>query len=363
MTARRRSLVAVALVSCLVVGLSACGVARVGGRCRSGFAHDASYVLSCKKGRWTRLTTIGGYLTLMARLQAFPTPGSTGVSSGTGLRAWGGAGATSGANLPTTVLNGHTYKVIDGYVFDNGTSGSHFEVDDAYVLIRNSRFLTAGQVSNTGAILQATPSSRSLIVANSEFEGGPAYQRGVQSDEGDLSVTGSRFHNTGESAVEKNDPAASSSLFVADSYFTNDKGWPGSEHVDGIEVGGAHDVTIHHNTVLNDPYGGANGDTSYVSNSALGLWAEGGDVSGTVTVDGNLLAGGGRTIYLEQKAPYRWRGPVRILNNTFDTRYGPNAAIWGPLSPDGLPANLTWTGNVFSDGRGLSLAAAINNYQ
>jgi hypothetical protein len=97
-----------------------------------------------------------------------------------------------------------------------------------------------------------------------------------------------------------------------------------------------------------------------VSNSALGLWAELGDVTGTVTVDGNLLAGGGQVIYIEQKDPYAWRGPVAILNNVFDQRFGPNGGVWGPLYPKGLPAQLTWSGNVWSNGATLSLADALS---
>lgn len=293
----------------------------------------------------------------------FPSPESTGIRSGTKLRPWKGAFSSSSARLPQVVRNGHRYKVIDGYSFDMGGSGGYFSVDDPYVIIRNSRFTTSGEVSNTGAVLQGSgEENKGLIVEDSEFDGGPRFQRGVQSDSGDLAVVHSRFHNTGESAIEKNDRSSRSSLIVAESYLTNDKGWPRGQHVDGIQVGGAKNVVIHNNTVLNQPYGGADGDTSYVSNSALGLWAELGNVSGIVMVDRNLLSGGGRTIYIEQKAPFRWEGPVDIVHNTFDTRFSPKSAVWGPLYPARLPNELTWSGNEFKDGRALSLKAALQNY-
>lgn len=293
----------------------------------------------------------------------FPTAASTGVPAGTALKVWPGSWTTSSAALPTTTFNGMTYRVIDGYVFDAGASGQFLAVDDAYVIIRNSRFVTTSASSNGGAMVQVRSSNRSMILQNSELDGGPAWPRGIQSDTGDLVVSGNRFHNTGESAVEKNDPNSASSLTVTDNYVTVDKGWPGALHVDGIQVGDAKNVTIRHNTVLIQPYGGAEGNTSYVSNSAVAVWAEGGNgIQGTVIIDNNLLAGGGRTIYVQQKSPYPWAGAVTITNNSFDVRFGANASVWGPLYPSGLPANLAWSANSFSDGRAVSITGALSNY-
>ena len=54
------------------------------------------------------------------------------------------------------------------------------------------------------------------------------------------------------------------------------------------------------------------------------------------------------------------RGRCGIINNVFDQRFGPNGGIWGPLYPKGLPAQLTWSGNVWSSGATLSLADALS---
>lgn len=290
---------------------------------------------------------------------AFPTASSTGVTAGTSLVNWTGSMSSSAVPGSTEVVDGITYKVINGYSFNLATNDQYFSINDANVIIRNSRF-TKAAVDSGQALVRTSNGARSLIIERSEFEA--AFNRGVQSDTADITIRASRFHNTGEAAVEKNDRSAASSLTVTDSYMTNDKGWPSGQHVDGIQIGGARNVTITHNTILNQPYGGTNGNTGYVSNSALGLWAELGNVSGSVTVDGNLLAGGGYVIYVEQKSPYSWQGPVRITNNTFDTRYSSTAGVWGPLYPRGLPSNLTWSGNSFSDGRAISQSSAINDF-
>ena len=106
-------------------------------------------------------------------------------------------------------------------------------------------------------------------------------------------VTSSNFTRFGQAGIEMNNRSGTASLTVQDSYFAEIPGWPQPYHVDGIQVGAGENVTIQHNTVLVPQYGGSQGDTSYVSNSVLGLWAELGNVTGTVTVEGNLLAGGG----------------------------------------------------------------------
>jgi hypothetical protein len=210
-------------------------------------------------------------------------------------------------------------------------------------------------------MVQQANTNQLLVIENSDFDGGPYHERGVEGDASDIVIRQGEFTRFGEAAVEMNNRSGTASLTVEDSYFYEPKGWNRIDHVDGIQVDAARNVTVHHNTVLIEPYGGAAGDTSYVSNSAVGLWAALGDVTGTVVVDHNLLAGGGYVVYLEQKSPDRWLGPVSVTNNVFDTRFGPSGGAWGPLYPNGLPSQLTWASNTWSNGVSLSLAQA-NQY-
>ncbi|MGB8860597.1 MAG: right-handed parallel beta-helix repeat-containing protein, partial [Ilumatobacteraceae bacterium] len=295
---------------------------------------------------------------LDTRSAASVTPDNTGLPAGTSLSGWRWALRTSAADVPVENRNGMSCQVFDGFAVDL-TGGQYLSVDTPCVIFRRSRFTTTGVVSNTSAMVQQAGANRLLEVSQSEFDGGPSHQRGIQGDFADITVTSSEFTRFGQAGVEMNNRNATASLTIENSYFYEPKGWPAAYHVDGIQVGGAKNVTIRNNTVLIEQYGGANGDTGYVSNSALGLWAELGDVSGTVIVDSNLLAGGGRVIYIEQKSPYAWRGPVIITNNVFDKRFSDKGGIWGPLAPIGLPAQLTWSGNVWSNGAGLSLQQAL----
>jgi hypothetical protein len=291
----------------------------------------------------------------------FPTAASTGVSPNQTLTAWPGALSTSAVSAPTEVVNGMPCKVFTGYLVAM-SGGAYLDVDSPCVVFRQSRFITSGVVGNTSGMVQQKQSNAYLGVEWCDFDGGPSHQRGIQGDNADIVVRNSKFTRFGQAGVEMNNRTGSASLTVEDSYFSETPGWPQSYHVDGIQIGGARNVSIHHNTVLVVPYGGTPGDTSYVSNSALGLWAELGNVTGTVTVDENLLAGGGRTIYIEQKLPFSWQGPVSIANNVFDQRFSTNGGIWGPLAPLGLPADLTWFGNTWSSGAPLSLSDALTKY-
>jgi hypothetical protein len=181
----------------------------------------------------------------------------------------------------------------------------------------------------------------------------------VQADHSDLIVRSSRFVRFGNAGVEFNNSSADADLEVVDSYLEESSGWNPEDHVDGTQVGAGRNVTIRGNTVLVPSYGDERKDTNYVSNSALGIWAELGDVTGTVTIQHNVLGGGGRVIYLEQKPPFTFDGAVSVTDNVIVRRYSERGGIWGVLYPDGLPANLQWSANVFDDGGGtISVTAA-----
>lgn len=348
----------IALVAVVTAALAVMAVVVVDGN--SDDPSDGAHA-STKKATPTVTTSTAPTTTLPGIVAGFPTPNDTGVRKGTQLKEWTGPDSVNESDLPQLVVNGTSYTLMDGYHFESGPTGRYLAIDVAHMLIRNSSFTAQTQVSNTGAIVQAGTGNEDLIIEQSSFDGGPAYNRGVQSDVSDLTVTGSQFHNTGEAGVEKNNPDGKTSLTVRDSYFTNAPGWPANDHVDGIQVGGASDVTLEHNTVLNPVYGSDERTDEYLSNSALGLWAEIGDVTGDVVVRNNLLGGGGYTVYLQAKPPFAWRGPVVVTGNVFDTRWSPVSGRWGPLFTSGLPRKLTWTANSYSTGAPLSLAEALSH--
>ena len=293
---------------------------------------------------------------------SFPSFDNTGVPANVTLTRSTVLLSSDATGQPTREIDGHTYKVFSGLLFDFGTTGDYFDVDDPFVLFENCQFTTASLVSNSSAMVQAeSVALNGLIFDHCTFDGGPFHNRNAQSDFG-LKAIACNCTRFGNAAFEMNNRGGTADLEVRDCYLFEPQGWNPSDHVDGIQVGGGRNVTIVNNTVLVTPYGGTDGDTDYVSNSALGLWAELGDVTGAVLVDHNHLAGGGRLMYLEQKSPFAWQGPVTVSNNVFDNMFTAHGGIWGVLYPSGLPAGLTWTNNTWADSTAVSLAAAKATY-
>ncbi len=288
----------------------------------------------------------------------FPTSDTAGVPATVTLKAWPSTSMRSDAVTGTVQsINGLNWTVYDGYLIDI-PAGQYFTVTSGNVLFRNSRFVGHGIPSNTSALVQGGPTNMWFdkidVLAN-------GYARGIQSDTANITVTGSKFINTTNAGVEKNDRNMASDYTVTDNYISTDCSWttkdPGS-HTDGLQWGGARNVTVRNNTIL------VQVGSSCISNSAIGGWAELGNVN-TATIDHNLLAGGGSTVYMEIKSPFTWNS-ASFTNNVFDRRWGgfgnntPNVTSgwWCSLYPRGLPAQLAWSGNTWENGAAVSLADA-----
>jgi hypothetical protein len=282
----------------------------------------------------------------------FPTASSTGVPSGRSLTLWDGPLMTSEAELPTVIVDGRPCDDIDGYRFEL-TGDQQLRIDSPCVLIRRSSFVTDG---DTSALVIQTADNDTLHVDQSTFDGGPRHVRGVQADFADVTVQRSSFVRFGNAAVEMSDRSATAVLVVEGCFMEETPGWPRDQHVDGVQMNAGGALEVRGNTILVAPFGGSVDDYSYVSNAAVGVGASLGDV-GDVTIEGNLLAGGGRVLYLQEK-DFRFTGSVLVASNVFDQRFLATSAIWGVLYPDGVPAALEWRDNALSDGADIDLATA-----
>lgn len=111
-------------------------------------------------------------------------------------------------------------------------------------------------------------------------------------------------------------------------------------HNDAIELAGAVDVNIVGNTILN----------TYPQTSAISLGDYPAGVRADVTIEANLLAGGGYTIY--GGAPVQG---VVVRDNAFSTRYFPQSGYWGSRTYWRADGNV-WSGNRWVDGPGHGAA-------
>lgn len=309
---------------------------------------------------WTKRADVVSYAL------AWPDDTNTGVQSaslttvnltGTLWRA-----STDGANIASTteVIGGQTYVVYTQFDFVSTTQ--YLYLDVPYIKFVRCRFTASGVVNNTGAVVQGTSTMNAVIVEDCTFDGGFSNRnRGLHSDHGDITVRRSRLTHCGEAAVEKNDTTGLWSVEVSDSFITEDQLWPPGQHVDGLQMGGGRSFTARHNTILIAPYGGSNTDQTYVSNSCIGLFAELGHFTGDVTIDNNIVAGGGACFYIQEKASFHFQGAVNATANVIWRSLNgniPGGAVFFVLYPNGLPPALNWSANAYDDGTSLSLAQA-----
>ena len=147
------------------------------------------------------------------------------------------------------------------------------------------------------------------------------------------------FHNGSDCAHFGSGVVIEDSLCVSGPD-ANDDGWPdgsgfcdGPDHFDGLQSDGGDNITIRHNTIRNPC-----GQTSAILMST--------NTSGirNVTIEDNLLAGGGYTLYCNA-------GPdvpnQTVTGNRFSTYYFAKGGYWGPTT--GCDDADVFSGNVWDE--------------
>jgi hypothetical protein len=120
--------------------------------------------------------------------------------------------------------------------------------------------------------------------------------------------------------------------------YIHDMGYSNGYHLNGITTNGGTDaLTIEHNTVFN----------SFSQTDAISVFEDFG-VEANVLITGNLMAGGGYTVYGGQNPGGPQAYNIRIVNNRFSTIYYSQAGYYGPVSDfDPTAPGNVWTGNIW----------------
>jgi len=121
--------------------------------------------------------------------------------------------------------------------------------------------------------------------------------------------------------------------------YLHDPGYRPGDHTNGITANGgrATQLTIRRNTVFVD----------YPQTDAISLFQDHG-IQGNRTIDNNLLAGGGYTIYGGEAKGAPLPFNVRITGNRISSIYFADGGHWGPVAyytPQGH--GNVWSGNVW----------------
>lgn len=255
---------------------------------------------------------------------SFPDATNTGVPTGTTLTPYSGKYTISTAGAVVSGLD------ITGQL----------DIEASNVTVKNCRIRGTG-VTN---VVNLGDGVSGFTIQDCEIDGQGTSENGI--GWGGYTMLRVNLHDTfGDGAK------AETSTTIKDSYI---HGFDptSSTHNDGIQTSVGSNILIQHNTIVID-YGahmGAQSSIGPTQNSAIFIKADQGPID-NITVSGNLLAGGGYTLYGgTTSTPYSPATSVSITGNTFSKRIWPKSGYYGPI----VDANLSdLTGNAWEDGTSI----------
>jgi len=271
----------------------------------------------------------------------FPDASNTGVPAGTTLLSVPGQ-VSSG---PGWYFDSRGWVEVDGngavlqglsIPYNVDVSASNVTIKDVAITVNGNAF---------GVSLRHTSN---VTVENSDISGGDSGSNrlmvGVKDIYGD---------STGTQVLNNNIWYTSTGVQVYEGLiegnYIHDMGFISGDHINGITVNGdTTPLTIEHNTVLVDRS----------QTDAIGLFEDFGVVA-NVTIEGNLLAGGGYTIYGGQNPGGPAAYNVHITGNRISTMYYANGGYYGyatAFDPSG--SGNVWSGNVW-DNNGRPTSAPV----
>ena len=239
---------------------------------------------------------------------------------------------STGVTVPDSRLRTINHPVdlrTDGQVFQDAVVRGHVNIWADDVTVRNVRVVNSGEDFGIGLI----HSSGATITDTEIAPDGPRLLVGIKDVYGDA-------HGT---RVERVDIAGTTTGIqtheglIADSYIHDLAARPG-DHVNGITSNGSTvALTIRHNTILN----------KYDQTDAISLFQDFGPEANR-TITGNLLAGGGYTIYAGGQGPAPTHHIV-ITDNRISRAYYPNGGALGPVAKWEDGTGNQWSGNIWDD--------------
>jgi hypothetical protein len=278
----------------------------------------------------------------------FPDATNSGVPAGTILRAVP-AQVSSGRGW-TSTPDGSVHVTGDGAVLSGLYIPGTLDISASHVTIRDVRVVTGG---NFGISLRHTTG---VIIENCTISGANKTSGRVNYAIDDV------YGDSTGMVIKANNisyfrTGAQVSTGLISRNYIHDPGYLPGDHTNGIYVnGGTRPLTISGNTIFND----------LTQTDDINL-----DASGTLRqavankiVTGNLLAGGGYSIY-GGAALRAATSNIVIKGNRFSKRYYPHGGRYGPIGYfDSRGRGNVWSGNVWSGpirrGKGVDRSGQAN---
>ena len=281
-------------------------------------------------------TAAAGALNCVAKPSGcgYPDATNAGVSGGVALK-----------RVPTDVTSGTGWTwdprgwitAGDNAIVENLIIPASVDITGKNAIVRNNQITVTGETWAV-ALRRAT----NATVQNNEI-GVPGATRlmvGIKDIYGDshgTKVIGNDITNAstgiqiGEGLIEAN--------------YIHDLGMIAGDHINGTTSnGGTTQLTIRGNTILN----------KFDQTDAISLFQDFG-VEANRLITGNLVAGGGYTIYGGDNQNFGKTYNIKITNNRFSTLYFPNGGSYGPYAAyDPTGAGNEFSGNIW-DHTGLAV--------
>ncbi|UTD27968.1 hypothetical protein DB459_14680 [Bradyrhizobium sp. WD16] len=202
-----------------------------------------------------------------------------------------------------------------------------------YINAPNVTLIDCKVTSANFVVVQIADGVTGAVVQNCEINGVGSGNDGCEGISGQGTFIGNNIYNV-EDGISVTGPS-----LIKDNYIHDLKA-SGEPHYDGIEIdGGVSNVTISHNTVIN----------SYDQTAAIMIDNYFGPIS-NISVDNNLLAGGGYTVYADAQFS---GGPITGVSFTNNHMA---SGLWGYT--DFNQTSPVYTGNVND---GTALIATLNS--
>ena len=258
----------------------------------------------------------------------YPDATNTGVAAGTTLRRVP-QDVSSG---PGWTWSGSSISAGDNAIVENLIIPGSVEVSGKNVIVRNNQFTVTGE---TWAV--ATRHAANVTISNNKIgvTGAPRLMVGIKdiySDSTGTQIVANDISNT-STGVQIDQG------LIAGNYI-HDLGYKDGDHLNGITSNqSTGQLTIRGNTVLNN----------YSQTDAVSLFQDFGKQTDRL-ITGNLLAGGGYTIYGGDNRNYGVTSNIKITNNRFSPTYYANSGYWGAVAYyDNAGTGNEFSGNIWDN--------------
>ena len=269
----------------------------------------------------------------------FPDATNIGVPPGTRLRRVPGQ-VSSG---PGWVYDRRGSVVVDraGAVLSGLDIRGNVSVTASHVTIRDVRIVTRGPSSMGISLRRANDVTIEHSTISGINTGDGRLMVGVKDVYGD--AAGTRVLDDNISRVGTGVQVYQG---LIQGNYIHDLGWIPGDHINGVTTNGdTRPLMIRHNTIFNQ----------FNQTDAIGLFQDFGVVA-DVTIDDNLLAGGGYTVYAgmgSKGIPVN----IRIIHNRISSKFFGHGGHWGPVAYFSATGHgNVWSGNVW-DGTGQLIRA------